>query len=52
MGSHLISFRGNTYNPGQNIWNKTEKSNKTGQEKKGSYTKFPILDITFCFTCG
>ena len=23
------------YKPGQNIWNKTEKSSKIGQEKKG-----------------
>ena len=29
------SFRRWNYNPGQNIWTKTEKFRKTGQEKKG-----------------
>ena len=28
------------YNPGQSIWNKIEKSSKTGQDKK--------FDIYFC----
>ena len=28
------------YNPGQNIWNKIEKSSKSGQKKK--------FDIYFC----
>ena len=29
-----------TYNPGQNIWNKIEKSSKTRQEKKGLISTF------------
>ena len=29
-----------TYNPGQNIWNKIEKSSKTGQEKKSLISNF------------
>ena len=36
------------YNPGQDIWNRVEKSGKPGQEKKS----LSILDITFRFTCG
>ena len=47
------------YNPGQNIWNKIEKSSKTGQIKKSLISKFAcfltifaILDTTFRFTCG
>ena len=28
------------YNPGQNIWNKLEKSGKTGQEKKSLISTF------------
>ena len=28
------------YNPGQSIWNKTEKSSKTGQEKKSLMSTF------------
>ena len=28
------------YNPGQNIWNKMEKSSKTGQEKKSLVSNF------------
>ena len=29
-----------TYNPGQNIWNKIEKSSKTGQGKKSLISTF------------
>ena len=29
-----------TYNPGQNIWHKIEKSSKTGQEKKSLTSNF------------
>ena len=29
-----------TYNPGQNIWNKIEKSSKTGQDKKSLISTF------------
>ena len=29
-----------TYTPGQNIWNKIEKSSKTGQGKKGLISTF------------
>ena len=29
-----------TYNPGQNIWNKIEKSSKIGQEKKSLISTF------------
>ena len=28
------------YNPGQNIWNKIEKSSKTGQDKKSLISTF------------
>ena len=28
------------YNPGQDIWNKTEKSSKTGQDKKSLISTF------------
>ena len=28
------------YNPGQNIWNKIEKSSKTGQEKESLISTF------------
>ena len=31
------------YNPGQNIWNKIEKSSETGQEKKS------LLCVFGCF---
>ena len=33
-------FNQKTYNPGQNIWNKIEKSSKTGQEKKSLKSTF------------
>ena len=29
-----------TYNPGQNIWNKLEKSSKTGQDEKSLISTF------------
>ena len=33
-------FEFENYNPGQNIWNKIEKFNKTGQGKKSSVSIF------------
>ena len=40
------------FNPGQSIWNKIEKSSKTGQEKKSLISSFAcymtaIADINF-----
>ena len=35
-----------SYKPGQNIWNKIEKSSKTGQEKKSLISTFA------CFLTG
>ena len=32
--SSQIFLKDFVYNPGQNIWNKIEKSSKTGQKKK------------------
>ena len=34
-----------TYNPGQSIWNKIEKSSKTGRDKKGLVSTFACLLI-------
>ena len=34
------------YNPGQNIWNKIEKSSKTGQDKKSLISTFACFLIT------
>ena len=39
-------------NPGQDIWNRIEKSSKAGQGKKSLISTFALLDITFRFTCG
>ena len=35
-----ITCLGYSYNPGQNIWNKIEKSSKTGQDKKSLTSAF------------
>ena len=39
-------FKGYTYNPEQNIWNKLEKSSKTGQDKRSLISTFA------CFLTG
>ena len=36
----LVISQLDSYNPGQNIWNKIEKSNKIRQEKKGLISTF------------
>ena len=35
------------YNPGQNIWNKLEKSSKTGQEKESLISTFVYFLAAF-----
>ena len=37
-----------TYNPGQNIWNKREKSSKTGQVKKSLVIYFCVSLDCYC----
>ena len=41
--NQIESYIFNTYNPGQNIWNKIEKSTKTGQDKKS------LISTLACF---
>ena len=36
------------YNPGQNIWNKIEKSSKTGQDKKSLISTFACFFDCYC----
>ena len=35
-----VNVNKKVYNPGQNIWNKIEKSSKTGQERKSLISTF------------
>ena len=37
---HFTWYSPSTYNPGQNIWNKIDKSSKTGQDKKSLISTF------------
>ena len=37
-----------TYSPRQNIWNKMEKSSKTGQEKKSLLSGFACFLTAIC----
>ena len=40
MGPATRHFKRSTYNPGQNIWHKVEKSNKAGQDFKSLLSNF------------
>ena len=42
---HLSSKEASSYNPMQNIWNKLEKSSKTGQDKKSWYLLLRVFGL-------